>query len=284
MSEYKVHHLVSPEVVTETQNDILDPKKQKRGFTGLWIPASIWFDENLSLSEKCVIAEVSSLAASEKGCFASNAYWGKFLGMSESGARKIIDRLRSYGYIENYGFNGRFRKLRLPQTGHADSPKSDNLHAPNGAPYILVDSKVENKVNTAAKAAMETKLCEEVKSFESTISEQCLLKLSGKSFLAHRMALNAILIRYESNIRGDALDLLGRWLRYAAQEARLPIELSKIPGWARGQAESALGIVKAYGLAKAGEVINFAINDPFWSVNFNSLSSFREVEIRMRAA
>ncbi len=109
MSEYEVTTI---SVEKETQQDILDPVKQKRGFKGVWIPKEIWLNQSLSVVEKVIVAEVDSLDG-EKGCFASNAYLGKFLGLSETRAAHLVAGLIKREFIESYGFNGRFRKLRL---------------------------------------------------------------------------------------------------------------------------------------------------------------------------
>ena len=50
-----------------------------RSFRGVWIPRDIWLNEDLSITEKCFLAEIDSLGGSEEGCFASNQYFADFL-------------------------------------------------------------------------------------------------------------------------------------------------------------------------------------------------------------
>ncbi len=86
----------------------------QRDFKGVWIPKEIWLDSSLSIAEKCLIVEIDSLDNdAEKGCFASNEYLCKFLGLSEGRTANMISDLRKRGYIENVFFDGRNRGLRI---------------------------------------------------------------------------------------------------------------------------------------------------------------------------
>ena len=62
-----------------------------RDFKGVWIPKDVWLDHNLSWMEKLLLVEIDSLDA-EKGCFASNGYFGEFFN---SEARKTIKAYNS---------------------------------------------------------------------------------------------------------------------------------------------------------------------------------------------
>jgi len=72
-----------------------------RDFKGVWIPKEVWLDEKLSWMEKLFLVEVDSLNA-EKGCFASNAYFGEFFQLSNSRVSEIIKSLVSKGYITTF--------------------------------------------------------------------------------------------------------------------------------------------------------------------------------------
>ena len=71
-----------------------------RSFRGVWIPRDIWLNKDLSITEKCFLAEIDSLGGSEEGCFASNQYFGEFFNLSKERARKIIGELKKKGYLE----------------------------------------------------------------------------------------------------------------------------------------------------------------------------------------
>ena len=72
-----------------------------RDFKGVWIPKEVWMDDKLSWMEKLFLVEVDSLNA-EKGCFASNAYFGEFFQLSNSRVSEIIKSLVSKGYITTF--------------------------------------------------------------------------------------------------------------------------------------------------------------------------------------
>ena len=71
-----------------------------RSFRGVWIPRDIWLNKDLSITEKCFLAEIDSLGGSEEGCFASNQYFADFFNLSKERARKIIGELNKKGYLE----------------------------------------------------------------------------------------------------------------------------------------------------------------------------------------
>ena len=64
----------------------------ERKFKGIWIPAEIWLDKNLTLIEKVFLVEIDSLD-NEKGCFANNQYFANFFGLSKTRVSIIIGNL-----------------------------------------------------------------------------------------------------------------------------------------------------------------------------------------------
>lgn len=73
----------------QKDNSIHNPK---RAFKGIWIEKNIWLDEDLSITEKAFLAEISSLD-NEHGCFASNEYFARFSKLSKSRVSSIISTL-----------------------------------------------------------------------------------------------------------------------------------------------------------------------------------------------
>jgi len=57
---------------------------ETRGFKGIWIPAHLWLDKNLTVQELLFFVEIDSLDADKSGCFASNNYFSKFFGLTTS--------------------------------------------------------------------------------------------------------------------------------------------------------------------------------------------------------
>jgi len=69
-----------------------------RDFKGIWIPKEIWLSENLSIMEKLLLVEISSLD-NKDGCFAGNGYFSEFFGLSKTRISVIINSLVSKEYI-----------------------------------------------------------------------------------------------------------------------------------------------------------------------------------------
>lgn len=70
----------------------------ERSFKGIWIPKEIWLSKELTLQEKVFLVEIDSLD-NEDGCFASNAYFGDFFGLSNGRVSQVIKSLNEKGYI-----------------------------------------------------------------------------------------------------------------------------------------------------------------------------------------
>ena len=133
-------------------SDWRDIMKVSRDFKGIWIPKGIWLDKNLTIQEKVFLAEIDSLEG-ENGCFASNAYFAEFFGLSKERVRKIIAELVEKGYITNEliykegtkEVDKRILKVRLkPYGGGGDinhTPMGENDH------YITKNNITKNKYN-----------------------------------------------------------------------------------------------------------------------------------------
>lgn len=85
---------------------------EERGFKGIWIPAEVWFDSQLSPLDKIILAEIDSLDVDDHGCYASNEHIAQFCQCSERKVSDSISRLKKMNYIEQISFDGRTRLLR----------------------------------------------------------------------------------------------------------------------------------------------------------------------------
>lgn len=85
--------------------------EQDRNFRGIWIPKEIYLNKDLNWTEKILLIEISSLD-NKNGCFASNAYFSEFIGITETNISKHISKLKRFGYIEQESFDGHTRILR----------------------------------------------------------------------------------------------------------------------------------------------------------------------------
>lgn len=71
----------------------------KRQFTGVFIPAKLYLDNNLKWIEKILIAEIESLTSDIEYCNATNKYFSELLGVSKDRVSRIILGLIKKGYI-----------------------------------------------------------------------------------------------------------------------------------------------------------------------------------------
>ncbi len=121
-------------------------QKNNRDFKGVWIPAIIWESDSLSLREKCLLVEIDSLDKGQ-GCYASNAYLGKFLGISEGQTANIITDLRKRGLVVTVKFDGRTRYLKVVQENLNRGFRktlTDDSGKPEGSPQENLNVYIRN--------------------------------------------------------------------------------------------------------------------------------------------
>ena len=66
---------------------------------GLWIPAEILLNGELSDKEKIILAIVLYLSEETKSCFASNKYIANIVNVTHERVSKIISSLKGKGYV-----------------------------------------------------------------------------------------------------------------------------------------------------------------------------------------
>jgi hypothetical protein len=129
----------------------------KRNFKGIWIPASVWMSKNFTSQEKIMLAEIDSLD-NKDGCFASNAYFAEFFGLSERRVREIISELTKKGAVTT-SQPGKMRVIKvapsfqsgdIPPEGWQVSAKKDGGKVP---PYNKEDNK--DYISSVANAPAE---------------------------------------------------------------------------------------------------------------------------------
>ena len=84
----------------------------ERDFKGVWIHREIWLSKDLSLMEKVLFAEIDSLD-NERGCFASNAYFADFFGVSTRQISTYVSALKAKGFIHVEISNHSERTIRV---------------------------------------------------------------------------------------------------------------------------------------------------------------------------
>jgi len=134
----------------ESIQDIIKNEGLGRNFRGIWIPASIWLNEKLSVEEKILWAEIDSLEGIE-GCFASNSYFAKFLKKSERQIKRYLETLKKEKFIEIKNPGGKDRKifsLYKKPTGTSLLLTGTSVSQSGGHPchpHNIVDNNISSK-------------------------------------------------------------------------------------------------------------------------------------------
>lgn len=111
---------------------------EKREFKGMWIPAMVYYNREVSWSAKIIWAEIDSFTSNDRECFFSNEYLANFLGCSVPQVTRYLTELKKVGWIEEAGFDGRKRYLkslvasskmmRQPNQERSGSPIKNDEH------------------------------------------------------------------------------------------------------------------------------------------------------------
>jgi hypothetical protein len=97
----------------------------ERQFKGVWIPAEIWLDKRLTITEKAFYAEVESFAGNGRTFHKTNETIQDEYGIASRTVQRIIKKLVDLELLE-CSFNGRMRHLRLGRVA-----KMSTLHRQN---------------------------------------------------------------------------------------------------------------------------------------------------------
>ena len=120
----------------------------ERGFKGIWIPAYVWLDSNLTALDKMILAEVDSLDQGNKGCYASNKHIADFCGCSETKVSKSISTLIDYGLLYVDSFDGRQRVLKSCLAKNARQTCKKDKAALQKMQERIIDSNINRKINS----------------------------------------------------------------------------------------------------------------------------------------
>lgn len=74
-------------------------KNKNRYESFLKLPYALTYERELSLTEKCILAEIISLTMVTGRCYASNSYFAKTFTISEKTVYRALTGLKSKGYI-----------------------------------------------------------------------------------------------------------------------------------------------------------------------------------------
>lgn len=124
-----------------------------RDFKGIWITKEIWLHPTLSMQAKILWAEIDSLFDSRRGgCFASDDYLMKFIGVKVSRLHEIMRELKAAGLLERVSFDGRNRVIKAINPNNVikiqETAKQDS-----GYPHV---STAENRSPDSRETAHPT--------------------------------------------------------------------------------------------------------------------------------
>lgn len=104
----------------------------ERDFLGVWIPKEIYLHQDLTPTEKLLLAEISSFATNGI-CFASNQHFSDFLGISKSQVSRLISKLSKMNLISveliyKLGSKEVDKRIITPISMNADTPTHECVY------------------------------------------------------------------------------------------------------------------------------------------------------------
>ena len=82
------------------------------GFTGVFIPADIYLRDDVSWKEKILWCDIQGLSK-DGYCSASNEWFAEKFKTTPEKISAMVSKLKKLGLVEQVGFDGRVRKLRV---------------------------------------------------------------------------------------------------------------------------------------------------------------------------
>ena len=132
-----------------------------RDFKGVWIPKEIWLNKDLTVMEKLFLVEIDSLD-NDKGCFASNAHFAEFFGITKGRCTQIIKSLEKKGLViiklEREGKNVSKRIIKVVRklntlVSKLNTPLSETKH-----PYLENDEGSNTSTSNTISNTSRSKL------------------------------------------------------------------------------------------------------------------------------
>lgn len=195
-------------------NDI-NPDNPIKEYTGVWIPKAVMECEALSPIDKLVYGEIACF----EECYASNEWLAKRIGRGVTTASKCVSKLIETGFVEQCGFNGRFRLVRVVRNCKPCRKLKGCLAENDKAAYAKVESidksKEQSIENIDSKESIDDSSVEVVRVDKRNpdINEAFIIWEEVMGYPLHettkeRFSVNSILRRKEMDL--DKLRMLIR--------------------------------------------------------------------------
>lgn len=130
-------------------NKQLNPDEPVKEYTGVWIPAEVMESDKLSPMEKLLYGEIAGF----RECYASNAWLAGRIGRSERTVKRLISHLIELGFVQNLGFNGRFRIIAVSLPCGKLSSRGDK----NDTSDVTKMSPIIKKYNNDNKLSLDSR-------------------------------------------------------------------------------------------------------------------------------
>lgn len=117
--------------------------ENQRKFTGVFIPAEIYENKEISWIQKILWCEIQALSGSDC-CYASNAHFAEHLGIDERNVIKHISVLKQHGLVEILGFDGRTRKMKAVMSKSSGQTRQNRQGRPDEIVTPLYNDEIIN--------------------------------------------------------------------------------------------------------------------------------------------
>ena len=116
----------------------------ERNFKGVWIPAKVWLDRDLTLVEKALLAEIDSFTGNGRSFMKSNETIQAEYGISRNTIGRSLRKLAERGFVD-VTFNGR---VRCVTTRAGSIPKMGRQTTQNGEAASPNDTSTNTRERT----------------------------------------------------------------------------------------------------------------------------------------
>lgn len=120
-------------------------------FPGVFVPREVLLNERLTSTEKMLFGIIQSLD-NERGCYASNGYLGKMLGVGQETIRQGIQNLEEQGLVSRISSESGRTVRTVSTLSFTQPPKKictapqENLHPPTEkSVHIVIDNSNRDK-------------------------------------------------------------------------------------------------------------------------------------------
>lgn len=160
---------------------------KNRDFKGVWIPAELYLNTDLSAIEKFIIVEIDSL--SQNGlCYASNQHFADFLGLSVDRVKHIIPDLVKRGYLYSQTtYNPEKRKkeriLSVSKNFSDQSAKNDTTQSAKNDTISNTVEKYNNNIYTVTNTCSKVNIEHDNNNLSDTVN--CIMLSADSATESH---------------------------------------------------------------------------------------------------